>query len=537
MFQKNKKSDKTKLPAERKPISANRKNGLFSAGMIALVVAIVIIFNIAMGQLPTAYTQLDISNTQIYSMTDTTKEYMAELDTDVELLVLASESDTDTRISTFLRKFAALSDHVTVSYQDPTEYPSLLTEYDCDADSIMVICDETGNQTNVSFDDILVLDWYYYYYYGTTSYSEFDGEGQLVSAIDQVVSDTSYTIYLTTNHGESDLGSELTDLLTKSHFATAEVSLLMEEFPEDCDVLIINQPTSDITTEELETIRSYLAEGGQVELILASTDFDHPNLDALMADYGLEMVDGYIGDESRYMAAAQSYFVFFPELDTSSDAADGLSSDSLVLLYGGYNGYSLGMTTTDLEDDTIDLDTFLTTSEYGIAVVDESNYTEGEFVLAATATQTITVETEDDEENAESSDTEAEEDAEASDTEAEEDADDDDSASSSDLEAEEDAEEEDEEITSRFTVYSCPILLDDDVNSSYGDSIVNLQVFMNNLTAGFEEVSTISIASKSLEVTYNTSSNAGLWSLLYVAVLPLIFVVLGFFRWMKRRKL
>ncbi|MCC8098706.1 MAG: GldG family protein [Clostridiales bacterium] len=534
MSEKTKKARKTKAPAQRKALSANRKNGLFSAGMIALVVAIVIIFNIAIAQLPTAYTQLDISNTQIYSMSDTTLDYMESLDTDIQLLVLASEDDTDTRISTFLRKFAALSDHVTVSYQDPTEYPSLLTEYDCDADSIMVICEETGNQTNVTFDDILVLDWYSYYYYGTTSYSEFDGEGQLVSAIDQVVSDSSYTIYLTTNHGESSLGSEVTDLLTKSHFATAEVSLLMEDFPEDCDVLMINQPTSDITTEELATIRSYLAEGGQVELILASQDFDHPNLDALMADYGLEMVDGYVGDESRYMAAAQSYFVFFPELDTSSDAADGLSSDSLVLIYGGYNGYPLGLTTTGLEDDTIDLDTFLTTSEYGIAVVDENNYTEGEYVLAATATQTITVEAEDEDEDAEASDA----DAETSDTEAEDENDDaDDSAASSDLEAEEDAEEEDEEITSRFTVYSCAVMLDDDINASYGDSIVNLQVFMNNLTAGFEEVSTISIASKSLEVTYNTSSNAGMWSLLYVAVLPLVCVVLGFLRWMKRRKL
>ncbi|MCD8086952.1 MAG: GldG family protein [Clostridiales bacterium] len=527
MSEKTRKNGKTKAPAQRKALSANRKNGLFSAGMIALVVAVVIIFNIAMSQLPTAYTQLDISNTQIYSMSDTTKEYMEALDTDVELLVLASEDDTDTRISTFLRKFAALSDHVTLTYKDPTEYPSLLTEYDCDADSIMVLCDATGNQTNVDFDDILVLDWYYYYYYGTTSYSEFDGEGQLVSAIDQVVSDSSYTIYLTTNHGESSLGSEVTDLLTKSHFGTAEVSLLMEDLPEDCDVLLINQPTSDITSEELEIIRDYLASGGQVELILASQDFDHPNLDALMADYGLEMVDGYVGDESRYMAASQSYFVFFPELDTSSDAADGLSSDSLVLIYGSYAGYALGMTTTDLEDDTIDLDTFLTTSDYGIAVVDENNYTEGEFILAATATQTITVESED--EDADSSDTEAE----TSDTEAE----DDDSASSSDTEAEEDDEEEDAEITSRFTVYSCAALLDDDINASYGDSIVNLQVFMNNLTAGFEEVSSISIASKSLEVTYNTSTNAGMWSLLYVAVLPLACLALGFFRWMKRRKL
>ncbi len=54
MSEKTKKTGKTGAPAEKKPLSANRKNGLFSAGMIALVVSSVIIFNIAMGQLPTA---------------------------------------------------------------------------------------------------------------------------------------------------------------------------------------------------------------------------------------------------------------------------------------------------------------------------------------------------------------------------------------------------------------------------------------------------------------------------------------------------
>jgi ABC-2 type transport system permease protein len=490
----------------KKPLSPKGRNGLFSVGMVAIVVAAVLVFNVVVAQLPTNLTQFDVSSTKIYTMTDTTTDYLSALDRDVELVVLADRNDVDTRINTFLTKFAALSDHVTVSYKDPTQYPSLLTEYGCDSDSIEVICAETGRQTNVLFTDILVPDYYSYYYSGTLSYDSFDGEGQLVSAIDQVVSNVSHTLYLTTNHGESSLGSETTDLLTKNHFSTAQVSLLMEGLPSDCEALMIYCPTSDLTSEELTLLRSYLAQGGQVELVLDWEGFDHPNLDALMADYGLAVADGYIGDMERYMQAAQSYFVFFPQISTSSAAASGLSSDSLALIYP-YSGsdYSLGLVETGAADDSITLDKFLTTSENGVAVLDSGNYTQGQFILAATATQDLT--TDDNTDDADDTD--------------------------------EDAEDADEDTTtqSRFTVYSCSVLFDDDLNSQYADSIVNLQLFVNNLTAGFDDTTAISIPAKSLAVTYNTITNAGLWGLIFLAVLPLGVLIAAFIRWNRRRKL
>lgn len=84
-------------------------------------------------------------------------------------------------------------------------------------------------------DDILVPDTYYQYYYNEAVYTEFDGDGQLTSAIDSVVSNASHKAYAVTNHGESDLGTEISALLTKNHFKVSDLGLLLEgAVPDDC---------------------------------------------------------------------------------------------------------------------------------------------------------------------------------------------------------------------------------------------------------------------------------------------------------------
>ncbi|MCD7929217.1 MAG: GldG family protein [Clostridiales bacterium] len=502
-------------------MSIRSRNGLFSTTLIVLAVVITLIFNLAVGQIPSGVMEFDLSNTKLYSFSDTSKDYLAELDMDVQLIAVATQEDTDTRIVKFLQKYAALSDHVTLEWIDPVAYPSALTTYDCSSNTLIVTCEDTDRTYQVSFDSILVYDSYYYYYYGTTYYTSFDGEGQVLSAIDYVVSESSYTVYCTENHGESDVGTNLSELLEKNHFTTSTVSLLQTgSVPEDCDLLLIYVPTSDFSEEEIDMIYDYLDAGGKVELIWGNSSFEHPNLDNLMATYGMELTSGYVGDTSRYYAAAQSYFTFFPELTSSSDAAEGIASDALVLVTT-----SFGLNLIDPARDTIEVDDFLSTSSSGGVMLDGEDTVSGQYYLGVTATEEIEVESED-------TDT-ADADEDDADTSAEADEDADTSAESD----EDEEEEEDNTITAQFTVLSSESLVNDDITDSFGDSIVNLTVVMNTITGGFEDVSNISIDAKSLETTYNTVTNAGLWSLLFLVALPIAVLIFGFVRWFRRRKL
>ena len=489
--------------------TARGKNGLMSTGMIALVVAIVVVFNVAVSLLPSGVRQFDISTTKIYEISDTTRKYLETLDQDVTITVVAADANIDYRLSHFLDLYTALSDHLTQDKVDPVAYPSALTEYDCEENSVVVQCAATGQSYVIPMDDILVPDTYYQYYYNEAVYTELDGDGQLTSAIDSVVSNASHKAYAVTNHGESDLGTEISALLTKNHFKVSDLGLLLEgAVPDDCEVLILNQPTRDLAKDELKFIQTYLSKGGQVSLVLPGEDFDHPNLDALMKEYGLQLAGGYAGDTQRYYTSAQSYLTFFPELNTDSDAASGLTGEDLALV-----NQALAMKQVDPARDTVAVDAFLTTSASGLKVVSEDDYTEGQYVVGATASEVVGQK----ERTGEDGEGDTSADASAS--------------------AAADGEGESQDIVARLTVLSANSLIDDSICSQFGDAVCNLTVYMNTLTTAFSDTGAISIPSKSLETATNTVTSAGVWSMLYLAVLPLAALVIGFVVWYRRRKL
>ena len=157
--------------------TAGTKHGVYSVGVTAAIVAIVVVVNLIVGQLPEKYRNIDVSSTKIYEITETSKKLLKALDKDITMKVLAVEEETDERIRTFLSKYSGLSDRISVEWIDPVLHPSALEEYEATENTIVISCEETGKSTAVTFGDILVADMSSYYYTGTVSETEFDGEG------------------------------------------------------------------------------------------------------------------------------------------------------------------------------------------------------------------------------------------------------------------------------------------------------------------------------------------------------------------------
>ena len=293
--------------------TSGTKHGAYSVGLTVLVIAVVIVFNLVVGQIPEAYRNLDVSSTKIYDISDTTTELLDSLDNEVDMKVLAVKDDTDERITTFLSRYASLSDKINVEWIDPVLHPSALTDYDTTENTIVISCEDTGKTTTVSFNDILVMDQYSYYYYGTTSYTEFDGEGQLTGAVNYVTNEADHTIYQTTGHGESTLSTTITDLMEKNSYTLSEVNLLMStSIPEDCDLLLMYAPTTDLSEDEAQMLRDYLAGGGKVMILFGDTSSaDLPSLAGVLSEYGIEAADGYIADPTRCYQG--NYYYIFPE--------------------------------------------------------------------------------------------------------------------------------------------------------------------------------------------------------------------------------
>lgn len=452
------------------------RKGAFSAGVTALAVAAVIVFNLLVGQLPEKWTQFDLTDSGIYDITDISKDYLAAMTEDVEIHVLADKDSLDTRITRFLDLYTDLSDHLSLEYTDPLVYPSVLSAYGVDDNTVVVTCEATGRQESFSIDDIIGYDIMSYYYYGQYNETDFDAEGLLTAAVDGVLTDASRTVFQTSGHGETELSADVKEQLRRSHVSVASVNLLTDGgIPADCDLLLVNAPTRDLADDERIMISDFLSQGGQVFLSMAGQTDSLPNLEALCADYGMTPAPGILADTQRYYQNNPT--LFFPVPDSSSDAVGSLTDDAIVLFYA-----SRGLTLSTPVRDTITVQSFLSTSDACYAVVDEDNMTQGTFSVGAVAT------------------------------------------------------EETERGTARFTVLGSDSLTNGSITSSFSN-LDNTALFLSAITAGFDDVETISIEPVSLTTPSNTITSGGIWALLFILVIPTALLIFGFVRWMRRRKL
>lgn len=467
------------------------KQGSFSIGVTAIVIAIVVVANMIIGQLPEKYRNIDVSSTKIYEISDTSKDLLKELDHKVTLTVLAVKDETDDRITTFLSKYAGLSKNVSVKWIDPVLHPSALTENSAEKDTIVVKCEDTGKSTTVAFSDIIVQDMSSYYYTGSASESEFDGEGQLTSAINYVTSDASQTVYRTSGHGESTFSTTISDLMKKNNYNVEELNLVMNtEIPDDCDLLMMYAPTNDLSQEEADVLKNYLKSGGKVMLILGDTTSEQlPNLMGILSDYGMKEADGYIADPKRCYQGNAYYL--FPQLSVSGDLANGISSQ-MVLLANTH-----GLELSDPARDTISVNAFMSTTNNAYAVTEDAQ-TEGSYTLGVVATESISKDDGDDTEDENSTD-------------------------------------DSETRKSRLTVISSASMIDSQITDAF-TTLENTTLFMNAVTANFDGVKNISIEPKSLSVEYNTVKHSGLLSLLVIFGVPIVLLIGGFSVWYRRRK-
>ena len=138
--------------------SSESRNGSYSVGITALVIAIIVIVNLIAGQIPEKYKNLDVRRPKIYELSKTSKKLLKNMDHKVKFTVLANKEEADERIVTFLSKYSALSSKISVEWIDPVLHPSALTENDASENSIVVSCQDTGKKKVVSFSDIIVTD-------------------------------------------------------------------------------------------------------------------------------------------------------------------------------------------------------------------------------------------------------------------------------------------------------------------------------------------------------------------------------------------
>ena len=464
------------------------QNGSYSIFISIAVVAILVVLNLLIGALPSNITHIDLSEQQMFSISDQTKKLVKDLDMDVTVYFVAQSGNEDSVIQELLEKYEDMSKHVKVERVDPGVNPTFATNYTTGgiADNSLVVESDKRFQV-VSYDSIYVTTVSYDSDNNEVSSTSFNGESALTSAIDYVSSNTLPIAYNLVGHSEQVFSDTLASYIAKENIEVMDLSFATTgEIPEDCACLIINGPEKDVSEAEAEAISEYLEDGGHLLYIKNYQSAIGSRLDNIVAEYGIN-VENYMVFEGDSNYTFNNYanmivpnyrehtvttplienmmYCLIPnaiKLSVSSDSA----ADAQILLSTTTSGYAkdLSQEFTSIEKSTKDKK-----GACGLAAASE-----GETLMSGEKTQIV--------------------------------------------------------------VISSMDFLDEDVSSyvSHG----NYDFVINSIGWMCEHESSIAIHSKSMgsDAIYVSSGQANLWSILLMGVIPVAIIVSGIVIWVIRRR-
>lgn len=466
----------------------NMSMGAYSTGMIAVMVAIVVAVNFVVGEIPTSWVSVDVTAEKLYSLTDQTREYIKGIQEDVTIYVIAAEDSCDSTLAQTLQRYADSSKHINVEYVDPNINPRFFTQYtsgNISMNSLIVVSEKRSKV--ISYSDIYETSFDYSTYSSTTT--GYDGEGQITSALDFVLSDDMPKIYLTQGHGEYTLSTSFNAALDKENVEYESINLLnYEAVPDDAACLIVNGATKDFAEMDVTKIIEYLEQGGSVIMVAGYIDrAERPNLDKLYAYMDLEVVDGIVIEQN-----AQNYtfypFYLLPKLASSVYTA-GIYGTGQYYIFAPL---AQGIKVLDEGLEGMSYNEFMTTSDKAFSRTNTENLQnfdkssddiDGPFAIGLSAVKT-----------------------------------------------------NEDGSQGTMVVFGCGQLFTDEVNSIVSGS--NMALFTNTVGSFVNHDVSVSVPVKSYELSYLIvpQSTANLIGLITVIILPVGCLVAGFIIWFRRRK-
>ena len=96
------------------------RSGSYATVLAVVVLAFVILVNLVVQALPSKWTEFDISTSSLFTLSDTSKNLLHELNSDVTAYYLAESGQEDTNITRLLDRYADESSHAGRSWNSTT---------------------------------------------------------------------------------------------------------------------------------------------------------------------------------------------------------------------------------------------------------------------------------------------------------------------------------------------------------------------------------------------------------------------------------
>lgn len=387
--------------------SSNQRKFKYGGAAIAFTVAfvaVIIIVNVIFSALANKYAlYADMTKSKYYGISQATKDLLQDFDDEVTIIFCTpldrlSDNQYSSMIYTLAQAYAAEYDNISIDYMNWETETERVRSY-------MMTAGTTINSYSVIIDcparsQYRVLNWNSFIAYNSEGDEYgFNGELRFTSSFLQITGENA-SVCFTTNHAEDITAAQsLISLFESAGFTVQYADLSAEDIPENTSVLVVFSPKTDFIglengVNEFEKLNAFTAAYGHLMVFLSPSNQTLPELNAYLYE---------------------NWYIDVKNITLTESGANALSGDgrNISATYSEDNtpGGSLTKTLRDLEStpkavvfnslalqiaeggDNSNASTFasyvLTTSDNAVALKNGEETDRGRFGLMALSGKTI----------------------------------------------------------------------------------------------------------------------------------------------------
>ncbi|MCL1864151.1 MAG: GldG family protein [Defluviitaleaceae bacterium] len=278
--------------------------GTFSTVMVLFAIVIFVLANLLAGEFDR---NLDLTTQRIFTLTEQSRGFLDELEQDITITLIAGVgqelpgglAEMSRIISHLLTEYDAASSYITIEQRDPMLNPALVHRFAADAGieggipSHSVVVESADAIRVVQSHEMVDFDINPFtgQIMRITSYNI---EREITRAIHHVTQGAATVVYYVMGSGELPLPPQFVSFLESENFELREVNLVLQEIPEDADILFIPMPSRDWTEPKAARVLTFLEEEGRAFFALDHVQDATPNLASVLDAYGLYVTGNFI---------------------------------------------------------------------------------------------------------------------------------------------------------------------------------------------------------------------------------------------------
>lgn len=334
-----KKSEENKKPADtekalRKKYARRKlRYGSAATAVTVIVIAVVVLCNVIVSVLADRINMsIDITPDKTFEISEESINYVKTVNEPVEIVCMMNELEFSDSTNMYfkqayevLKKYTIYSDNISLKFVNMTEDPTYVQRYSemykGEITDYSIVISSAKRIKVISVKDLYNTEINYYTYSEEITSSK--AEQELTSAIMYVTDPDPMNLVMWNTETSTSSYDNVFDMLSSNGYNVTEINPLTEDTPENTDIICINAPLSDYDEETVQKLYDFLDNEGNlgrtVIYIADTTQKTTSNIDALLAEWGIRIGKGVVGDTNARNIYNQSPYIIANFIDTADN--------------------------------------------------------------------------------------------------------------------------------------------------------------------------------------------------------------------------